>query len=369
MPSLNFVLPHWAYWSGLLLFPVAAMVMVARQRRSGADGRPTLFVAYLFWFWAGIVGLHRFYLRSPLGLAFVAVFAAILWCNGEIRDAREDVSRTRAAAAQAHTTLDRARAAQSAPDAAQRRAQAEADSGRADREFAAAQAELDHRHDLARWAAILLGVMLLGDAFLIPRLVARGRLRAGPAPAAAAAMPDVAEIGTGADPTLAVHTRLTDAIDSLSVRVGEFVAYWAVLAVFAYYYEVVARYVFNSPTNWVHESMFLMFGIQYMLSGALAYREDQHVRVDILYAKLSVRGRAVADIVTSVFFFIFAGTMLWTGMRFALDAIEVGEHSFTEWGVQYWPVKLAIPVGAALILLQGLSKLIKDVVILTRREA
>ncbi len=93
------------------------------------------------------------------------------------------------------------------------------------------------------------------------------------------------------------------------------------IAVFVYYYEVMARYVFNSPTNWVHESMFLMFGMQYMLSGAFAYKEDQHVRVDVLYAKLSTRGKAIGDIVTSVFFFIFIGTMLWTGGRFALDAI------------------------------------------------
>ena len=45
-------------------------------------------------------------------------------------------------------------------------------------------------------------------------------------------------------------------------------AYWAVIFVFVYYYEVIARYVFNSPTNWVHESMFLMFGMQYILAGA-----------------------------------------------------------------------------------------------------
>ncbi len=94
-------------------------------------------------------------------------------------------------------------------------------------------------------------------------------------------------------------------------------AWWAVIAVFVYYYEVIARFVFNSPTNWVHESMFLMFGMQYMMCGAYAYREDQHVRVDVIYSKFSTRGKAIADIITSVFFFIFVGTMLWTGGRFA----------------------------------------------------
>ena len=173
----------------------------------------------------------------------------------------------------------------------------------------------------------------------------------------------------GEDPTLAVHSPFTDAIDTLSTKVGQYVAWWAVIAVFIYYYEVFARFLFNSPTIWVHESAFLMFGMQYMLSGAFAYREDQHVRVDVIYAKFSPRGKAVADIITSVFFFIFVGTMFWTGARFAMDAVQVGEHSFTEWGIQYWPVKLAIPIGAGLLLLQGISKLLKDIMIVTRKAA
>jgi TRAP-type mannitol/chloroaromatic compound transport system permease small subunit len=147
------------------------------------------------------------------------------------------------------------------------------------------------------------------------------------------------------------------------------VAWWAVISVFVYYYEVMARYIFNSPTNWVHESMFLMFGMQYMLCGAYAYKEDQHVRVDVLYAQLSRRGKAIADIVTSVFFFIFVITMLWTSTRFAMDSINVGEHSFTEWGVQYWPVKLTMPIGALLLTLQGISKLIKDIMIVREETA
>ena len=106
-----------------------------------------------------------------------------------------------------------------------------------------------------------------------------------------------------------------------------------------------------------------------MLSGAYAYREDQHVRVDVIYSKFSPRGKAIADIVTSVFFFIFIGTMLVTGIRFAGDAVGVGESSFTEWGIQYWPVKLMLPIGAGLLLLQGIAKLLKDILFVARRGA
>jgi TRAP-type mannitol/chloroaromatic compound transport system permease small subunit len=215
--------------------------------------------------------------------------------------------------------------------------------------------------------------MLLIDGALLPILLRRRRALEAKTPQAAPLdvtqeLSAVAEGGVGEDPTLHVRAPFTDAIDRLSTWIGRFVAWWAVIAVFAYYYEVMGRYVFNSPTNWVHESMFLMFGMQYMLCGAFAYREDQHVRVDVVYANFSPRGKAIADIMTSVFFFIFIVTMLWTGARFAMDAIQVGEHSFTEWGVQYWPVKLTIPVGATLMTLQGLSKLIKDIMIVTRRQ-
>jgi TRAP-type mannitol/chloroaromatic compound transport system permease small subunit len=212
--------------------------------------------------------------------------------------------------------------------------------------------------------------MLLVDALLLPGLVRRRRaLELATAPVAEPSIEPPPGAGVGEDPTLTVRNRFTDWIDAMNERIGKYVAWWAVIAVFAYYYEVMARYVFNSPTNWVHESMFLMFGMQYMLCGAFAYREDQHVRVDVVYTHFSRRGKAIADIVTSAFFFLFVITMLWTGLRFGWDAAQVGEHSFTEWGVQYWPVKLMIPIGALLLALQGVSKLVKDIMIVRGQEA
>jgi len=208
--------------------------------------------------------------------------------------------------------------------------------------------------------------MLVGDAFLVPRLVRRTRARETLPPELPTHPMETAVPDNPIPPPRAPGIAI---IDRLSQVIGEFVAYWAVLAVFAYYYEVVGRYVFNSPTNWVHESMFLMFGMQYMLAGAYGYRDETHVRVDIVYSHLSERGRAICDLITSFFFFLFAGTMLVTGWRFAADAIAVGEHSFTEWGVQYWPVKLAIPVGAALLILQGLSRLVRDFAVVIRKAA
>jgi TRAP-type mannitol/chloroaromatic compound transport system permease small subunit len=366
LPSLTFVLPHWLYWSVLAFFPAVALLLVHRQQREGAEaGRANHFLAYLFLVTAGFIGMHRFYLRSAWGFVFIPVFLVLLWSTAVIRDEREIVSRTRSDSDVAERVLTRTKAAaERQPDgAAERVADAEAKATAARDALAGARDGLAGAERTTHIIAGLLALMLIGDAFLVPGLVRRVRAREPAMP-----IPDT-PLETAVPETPLVRPPAPFAwIDRVVRTAGEWTAYWAVLAVFAYYYEVVGRYVFNSPTNWVHESMFLMFGMQYMLAGAYAYRDETHVRVDIVYSRLSARGKAICDVITSAFFFLFTGTMLWTGWRFASDSIAVGEHSFTEWGIQYWPVKLAIPVGAALIILQGIARLARDVAILARRE-
>src|SRR5205085_9681312 len=109
MPSLTFVLPHWLYWGTLIVFPLVAIYFVHRQVSRGVPRGASLFVAYLFWLCSGFMGLHRFYLKSALGFVFIPVFLAILFTTGEIRDRREDVSRTRAAVESSRVAVNRAK--------------------------------------------------------------------------------------------------------------------------------------------------------------------------------------------------------------------------------------------------------------------
>ena len=195
---------------------------------------------------------------------------------------------------------------------------------------------------------------------------------------------------------------VTAVADRISGFTGRYVAYWSLIAPFIYSYEVVARYFFNSPTNWAHESMFLMFGMQYLIAGAYAMLTESHVRVDIFYAPLPRKKKAWTDLVTSIFFFIFAFTLLWTSYTFAMDALAVptgnalvsdwargevsflevlsgwnvdqwrdpnvrwGEISFNEWEVPLWPMKWVMVLGGLLLVLQGVSKVMKDIDTLRR---
>ena len=162
--------------------------------------------------------------------------------------------------------------------------------------------------------------------------------------------------------------RLTRVLDWLSEQSGVFVALWTVNAVCAYFFEVVSRYIFNAPTIWVHQASYLMFGMQYLLAGAFALLHGDHVRVDVLYIKLPKRGQAGTDVFTSIFFFICALALLGSSWRFFMDAVGMFEVTEETWRVQLYPVKGAMVLGAVLLVLAGLSKLLKDLQLFRRVE-
>ena len=373
MPSLTFILPHSLYWAGLLLFPFLAMYLVRREKRFRSDGAVSVPLAYLFLIGGGYVGLHRFYARNLLGIVYIPLFLAILFANVEGREARDGVSQVRAEVLVAEFDLEEAQAAvaQAADGATEMLAQAERTMAALQQAMNAATASFDFWNSFAGAFGLAIAVLLLIDAFLVPRLVRRCAQTESTQRAAESsepAVPEVALVGTHEAASLKVHTKITDVIDAISSRTGEYVCYWSVIAVLVYYYEVLARYVFNSPTNWAHESMYLMFGMMYLIAGAFGLHEDQHVRVDIIYSRLSDRGKALADVVTSTLFFIFTGALLVSGWVFTSFAVGMWEVSFTEWAVQYWAVKATIVIGSVLIILQGLSKLVKDLRILLAME-
>ncbi|WP_075881313.1 TRAP transporter large permease subunit [Vreelandella massiliensis] len=183
---------------------------------------------------------------------------------------------------------------------------------------------------------------------------------------------DTAEIPAGEESEAAYKPPgnvFTTVVDRISGFSGRYVAYWALIAPFIFAYEVLVRYAFNSPTNWVHESMTLMFGMQYLIAGAYALREGGHVRVDILYSRAKPLNKAALDLVTSVFFFIFTIALLFTGWKFFSQSVSdeyffgasyANETSFTEWAIQFYPVKFMLFFGALLLLLQGLGQFIRD---------
>lgn len=155
--------------------------------------------------------------------------------------------------------------------------------------------------------------------------------------------------------------KIIRAIDWISEHSGQFVAFWTITAVVFYAFEVICRYIFNKPTIWVHESSFLLFGMQYLLAGAYAYLHGSHVAVDIIYNKFPKRGQHGLDIFTSVFSFIFFIVLMGTSYGFMMDSFGMRERTMETWQIQYYPVKAMMLVGGVLITLAAISKLYKDI--------
>ena len=433
MQGLSFSLPHWLYWVGLIVFPLIAMALAKRPKVKNKTY--SLPLGYMILVTGGMIGLHRFYLKNIWGLAFIPVFLFILFSNAEGQKARSYVSDVTNEVRTAERVLDRERprVEEALADLEElKAAAAEKEEGSTARKIAdrrvkraedtiskgqdriveaeASIAEIgtsldDAESNLAFWRNgakyafyLLLAAMAL-DALLLPGLVkaANSKLRFEEE---SDNDRKLREAGIG---TMEEDSRFAENwIDRLCLFAGEFTAYWAVIAVFVYYFEVISRYVFNSPTNWAHEAMYLMFGMQYLIAGSYAMLTESHVRVDIFYAPLTKKKRAWVDLATSVFFFIFAGTLLVTSWIFAMDAISVpsgngllsqwargeiptsemlanwsldqwtdsnirwGEISFNEWEVPLWPMKWVMVIGGLLLILQGVSKLSKDVRTLAR---
>ncbi|NLO80625.1 MAG: TRAP transporter small permease subunit [Xanthomonadaceae bacterium] len=155
---------------------------------------------------------------------------------------------------------------------------------------------------------------------------------------------------------------LLSGITWLNERLGRwFVAYLVFVMFFLLLIEVVARYVLAAPTIWATELTQMIFGAYIMLSGGYLLVHRRHVSVDIFYSRFSPRTRAATDIATSVFFFIFMLVLLKEGWTMAEEAISTLETSHSAWNPPIWPLKLLIPIGALLLLLQGIVKLVQDV--------
>ena len=150
---------------------------------------------------------------------------------------------------------------------------------------------------------------------------------------------------------------MVTAIDAVSTAAGWFAGWLVVPLTIAVAWEVVARYAFNAPTRWASTATYVLYGSQFMLAAAYTLRQDGHIRTDVFYGRWSARTRALVDAVCYVLFF-YPGMLLilYAGAVEAWHAREIGER-LGRWPA--YPFKAVIPLTALLLLLQGLSQLIK----------
>ena len=153
------------------------------------------------------------------------------------------------------------------------------------------------------------------------------------------------------------------AIDAFSFATGRVVCWLLLPLGLAMVYEVIARKYFLAPTMWAYDISRMFYGALFMLGAAYALMRGVHIRADFLYRNWSARAQGIID-ATLYLTFYFPGLMvfLWTSIDYAWLAIERGERGMdTAWMPYMGPVKSVLPIGAVLLLIQGVSETLKSV--------
>lgn len=149
-------------------------------------------------------------------------------------------------------------------------------------------------------------------------------------------------------------------IDAINDRFGT-VAIWLVLiSCLISTGNAVSRHFFGLSSNAWLEIQWYMFAAMVLLGGPCTLKVNEHVRVDLLYSSVSERGRLWIDLLGGLFFLLpICLILVYFTWPFFLDSWRINEMSQNAGGLIRWPVKLLLPVGFALMALQGLSEIIK----------
>lgn len=149
--------------------------------------------------------------------------------------------------------------------------------------------------------------------------------------------------------------------DGVSEFLGRAIS-WLVLAMIGVLvYEISARYVLNSPTEWAHETTTMLYGTFCVLAGVYTHKHYGHVRSEVVYHLFPVRGRAFLDVITGLIGLVVFGVFFVVVVEFATESWAVGERSSkSTWAPIIYPFKTVLPIAVALMWLQSLANLIRD---------
>jgi len=153
-------------------------------------------------------------------------------------------------------------------------------------------------------------------------------------------------------------------LDAVSIKVGHATSWLTLLMVLVTFVIVVMRYVFGTGLIWLQESVTWMHAVVFMLGAAYTLQQEQHVRVDIFYRKMTDKQRACVNLLgVLVFIFPLCGFFVYTSIDYVAGAWSVREVSRNSGGLPYPFVPLlksALLIMPVALALQGLSLLLRS---------
>ncbi len=156
---------------------------------------------------------------------------------------------------------------------------------------------------------------------------------------------------------------IINTINQLSKTVGHAFSWCALMLVLGTCYEVFVRYMLNDPTSWAFDLSYLMYGAVFFMAGAYTLSRGGHVRADMFYRLWPERTQATVELTLYVLFF-FPGilALLIAGWRYGIESMRINEVSVNSpAGIPIWPLKMMIPVGGGLMVLQGVAEVLRCV--------
>lgn len=155
-------------------------------------------------------------------------------------------------------------------------------------------------------------------------------------------------------------------MEKLNEWTGKFVSLWMIPMIVVMSFEVFMRYVMASPTIWGTELVTYLFASYILLGGGYTLLHGAHVNINVFYNRMEVCRRALFDLLTACIFFVYTWVLFHEGLKFALDGWSRNRHSGTDWNPPLYPILMTVPIGAFLLLIQGVSKFIRDFLIVVR---
>lgn len=149
-------------------------------------------------------------------------------------------------------------------------------------------------------------------------------------------------------------------IDAMSERVGKSAMWLLLFAVLISTVNAIVRKAFNYSSNGFLEIQWYLFAGAFLLGASYTLLHNEHVRIDVVSGKLTKRTQTWIEVFGTLFFLLpLCGMILWTSIPWALNAFASQEVSVNAGGLYIWPAKFLVPIGFALLTLQGFSELIK----------
>ena len=156
-------------------------------------------------------------------------------------------------------------------------------------------------------------------------------------------------------------------VEAVNYRVGRFVMYGIFVMVGVLLWSSISK-TFFLPSLWTLEIAQFAMVAYYILGGAYSIQLGSNVRMDLFYSSWSDRKKSWFDAITVLFLIFFLGVLLYGGYDSTEYAFKYNERSATAWRPYMWPIKIIMCTGIALMLLQAISELIKDIATIRDEE-